>query len=57
MSTHQHEFSIQAMCRALGVSRSGYYAWRAQGGQNQTARRDAILTEQIRQVFAQSGQT
>ncbi len=57
MSTHQHEFSIQGMCRVLGVSPSGYYAWRAQGGQKQTARQDAILTEQIRRVFDQSGQT
>ena len=57
MSTHQHEFSIQGMCRAFGVSRSGYYAWRAQGGLNQAARKDALLTEQIRPVFDQSGQT
>lgn len=57
MSTHQYEFSIQGMCRVLGISPSGYYAWRAQGGQNQTARQDAILTEQIRRVFDQSGQT
>ncbi len=57
MSTHQYEFSIQGMCRVLGISPSGYYAWRAEGGQNQTARQDAILTEQIRRVFDQSGQT
>ena len=57
MSTHQPEFSIQSMCRALGVSRSGYYAWRAQGGLNQSAQRDAILTGQIRHIFDQSGQT
>ncbi len=57
MSTHQHEYSIQSVCRALGVARSGYYAWRAQRGQNQTARKDAILTEQIRHVFDESGRT
>src|SRR5512140_6512 len=57
MSTHQHEFGIQSMCRTLGVSRSGYYAWRAQDGQNQSDRKDGILTEQIRRVFGQSGQT
>ena len=57
MSTHQHEFSIQGMCRAFGVSRSGYYAWCAQGGLNRSARKDAVLTEQIRRIFDQSGQT
>lgn len=24
---HQAEFSIKAMCRVLGVARSGWYAW------------------------------
>jgi putative transposase len=27
MQAHIPDFSIKAMCRALGVARSGYYAW------------------------------
>lgn len=27
MRTHATHFSIQAMCRVLGIARSGYYAW------------------------------
>jgi putative transposase len=27
MHAHRQEFSLQAMCRVLGGSRSGYYAW------------------------------
>jgi putative transposase len=57
MSRHHHEFSIGGMCRAVGVARSGYDAWRAQGGLNRSAQRDAILTEPIRHIFDQRGQT
>jgi putative transposase len=28
IATHASEFRVQALCRALGVGRSGYYAWR-----------------------------
>jgi len=27
MRAHVHEFRLVAMCRVLGVHRSGYYAW------------------------------
>jgi putative transposase len=57
MNTHGNEFSVTVMCRAFGVSRSGYYAWLAQGGMSQQCRADAALTEQIRTIFLESGQT
>ena len=38
------------MCNALQVSRSGYYAWRANPTSNR-ARQDVVLTVQIREVF------
>lgn len=27
IESHRNEFSIQMMCRLLGVARAGYYAW------------------------------
>ena len=50
------QHSVRRLCRVLGVSRSGYFAWR-----NRTpsarARADGALTEQIRQIHAQSRET
>lgn len=41
------------MCRVLGVSPSGYYAWRRRGPSRRT-QRDAELLERIRTVHAKS---
>lgn len=47
---YHQEYSVKTMCRALGVSESGYYAWRKrQPGQRQVE--NERLTEQIREVF------
>jgi putative transposase len=53
---HQGQFSLSALCRVMVVALSGYYAWKkrqpcAQEQQN------AVLTEQIQEVFAESDQT
>ena len=42
-------FPVDFMCRMLGVSRAGYYAWRYRGP-SAHAVRDAELTEKIREV-------
>lgn len=44
------------MCETLGVSRSGYYAWRKRGPSARD-RRDAELLEQIREIHAWSRET
>jgi putative transposase len=48
---HKREFPIVLMCNVLGVSESGFYAWRKRSP-CQRQREDARLTEEIRQVFA-----
>jgi len=44
------------MCRVLQVSASGYYAWRDRAP-SARAVADAVLTERIRQVHADSHHT
>jgi putative transposase len=41
------------MCRVLGVSRSGYYAWRKREP-SQRAKEDVMLTDRIKQIHADS---
>ncbi len=50
------QHAVRCLCRALGVSRSGYVAWRTRPAAAR-ARADEALTEQIRQIHAQSRQT
>jgi putative transposase len=47
---HKQEFPIVVMCNVLGVSESGFYAWRKRPACQRT-REDAQLTQEIRQVF------
>jgi len=56
IAAHQDQFPIEWICQVLGVSRSGYYAWRDRPPSAQARRRDE-LTEQIRQAYQQSHQT
>jgi len=41
--------SVPALCRMLGVSRSGYYAWRSRPP-SERARFDAVLSEKIETI-------
>jgi transposase InsO family protein len=47
---HKQEFPVVAMCRVLGISESGFYAWRKRSP-SPRHREDAQLTEEIRQEF------
>jgi putative transposase len=46
-------YPVRILCSALGVSPSGYYAWRSRGP-SARARSDAELVEAIRQAHARS---
>ncbi len=53
ITDHQSEHRITAMCRALQVSRSGYYAWQARP-ESDRARCNRQLLARIRQIHARS---
>jgi len=56
MAAHQEEYTIQGMCRALGVGRSGYYAWGTRA-LSQRAQANQALVEQIQAEHQASRQT
>ena len=49
-------YPITMLCRMLGVSKSGYYAWRSRPP-SKRSREDATLTEKIREIHGRSRQT
>ena len=53
MSTNQARFRVATMARVLGVSTSGYYAWR-QRPPSARAQADADLTARVRAIHADS---
>lgn len=53
MSDHQADYPIASMCRLLGVSSSGYYAWMKRRP-SRRAERDAALIGEIRAAHAAS---
>ena len=53
MSDHQADYPIASMCRLLGVSPSGYYAWIKQRP-SRRAVTDAALIGEIRAAHAAS---
>jgi putative transposase len=56
VNANQATAKVRMMCRVLGVSASGYYAWRDRAP-SARALADAVLVERIRQVHADSQQT
>ena len=53
MRAHQADFPIRLLCRAAGVSVSGYYAWRHRRPSARAQANAALLTD-IRRVHAES---
>ena len=53
MSAHRADFPIATMCRVLGVSSSGYYAW-SKRLPSRRAQSNATLTRTLRTVHAAS---
>src|SRR5688572_23433083 len=53
MKANQAAYAIPTMCRVLGVSASGYYAWQCRGV-SARAREDQQLLEQVRAFHQQS---
>jgi putative transposase len=50
---NQADLSVRAMCRVLGVSASGFYAWRERAP-SQRSIANAVMTERIRQIHQDS---
>jgi putative transposase len=50
------DYPVAVLCRMLGVSKSGYYAWRGRP-LSERRRQDDLLTEKIRQIHSRSHET
>ncbi len=53
MNANQADLPVRTMCRVLGVSASGFYAWRDRNP-SQRSIANAVMTERIRQVHKDS---
>jgi len=49
-------YPVAVLCRLLGVSKSGYYAWRGRPP-SERRRHDALLIEKIREIHSRSRET
>ena len=56
MTAHEQEFSVKRMCLVLGVSRSGYYAWRQRSPSLREQANTRLLAE-IRAAYQISRKT
>lgn len=56
ITAHQADFPVAAMCRAMGLSRSGYYGW-LNRPPSARAQHDEELRARIRAIWDASGGT
>jgi putative transposase len=49
-------YPVAVLCRMLGVSKSGYYAWRGRPP-SERRRQDALLDEKVREIHSRSRET
>jgi putative transposase len=56
VAKHRGIWPVAIVCEALGVSRSGFYAWLSRGP-SARSRRDEVLSAKIRSSFADSDRT
>ena len=50
---HRSEYPVAFMCRVLGVTSSGYYAWRSRGP-SRRAQADRVLQRRIEEIHQAS---
>ena len=55
-SKEKANYPVAVLCRMLGVSKSGYYAWRSRPP-SKRSHEDAALTQKIREVHRRSRET
>lgn len=56
MASHETQYSVKSMCQMLGVSRSGYYAWRSRPDSQRGQANDRLLVR-IREEYQLSRKT
>ncbi len=56
IAAHEKEHTVKAMCRVLGVERSGYYAWKRRPP-SRREQANAELMEKVREAFETSRHT
>lgn len=56
VTDHANQYAVATLCRVLGVSRSGYYAWRTRPA-SQLSQADCILVGHIQAIHTHSRKT
>lgn len=56
MKANQAEFTVDTMCRLLGVSTSGYYSWLGRG-ESARAAADRVISDEISKIWKESARS